>query len=620
MKECKIYFPSFNREIYALPGTSLFECASRAGILVRTPCAGLGKCGKCAVRIIEGEVTPSKECRNHFSQAMLDDGWRLSCRSNVVGDLVIEVPTTSLFESGVITLSDEGTERSGDVINTVPMVAKTALTLTESTLDNPVSDIDNLLAALGEPELIVALPLAKRLPAIIRENKFKVIAFTSNSHVVSVEPQADSETESANLALAVDLGTTTVALSLLDACSGKQLASAGVLNPQVSFGDDVLNRVCAQSESDAKRKEMSACVVTAINKMLAEIAGNTGIDTRGIRAVTIAGNTVMQSLFCGVPARWLGEIPFAPPFSGEMRFSASELNLATHPNAVVSLFPVIGGFVGGDITAGLLATGFATAEHDAKSLFVDVGTNGEIVLRNGDRYFATAAAAGPAFEGAGIEFGMRASNGAMEKILIEDGIIKFNVIGNEKPRGICGTALIDITAEMLKNGLMDETGRILSPDECGPDVPEALKKHLIQADNGDTYDFMITPPGTEDIFIRQKDVRQLQLASGAIRAAIAILLRKADIEAEELDSVKIAGGFGNYIRRTHAKRIGMIPDLPDDRIHFIGNTSLIGAKLALLDRAGMRRAAKIAEMVECVDVSLDPEFQMEFGMSMIFPI
>ena len=215
---------------------------------------------------------------------------------------------------------------------------------------------------------------------------------------------------------------------------------------------------------------------------------------------------------------------------------------------------------------------------------------------------------------------MRASNGAIEKILIEDGTVKFNVIGNEPPRGLCGTALIDIAAELLKNGLMDETGRILSPEECSSETPESLKERLTPTDNGDTCDFMITPPGTENIFLRQKDVRQLQLASGAIRAAIAILLRKAGIEAEQLQSIQIAGGFGNYIRRTHAKRIGMIPDIPDGKIHFIGNTSLVGAKLALRDRNAMRRAAEIAEKIECVDVSLDPEFQMEFGMSMIFPM
>ncbi|MCK5845517.1 MAG: DUF4445 domain-containing protein, partial [Victivallales bacterium] len=432
-----------------------------------------------AVRIIEGDVEASKECADHFSPEKLNDGWRLACRATVTGDLVVEIPETSLFESGVIALSDDGAEVAENTSDTVPMVAKTVLTLTEPTLENPISDVENLLAALEDQNLMVALPLVKRLPGIIRENNLKVVAFTSDTHVVSVESQTDSNEGSANLALAVDLGTTTVALSLMDACTGKQLASSGALNPQVSFGDDVLNRVCAQSESDAKREEMSACVVTAINEMLAEIAANTGIDTREIRAVTIAGNTVMQSLFSGVPARWLGEIPFAPPFSGEMRINASDLNLETHPDAIVSLFPVIGGFVGGDITAGLLATGFADEDHDSKSLFVDVGTNGEIVLRSGDRYFATAAAAGPAFEGAGIEFGMRASNGAMEKILIEEGKIKFNVIGDEKPCGICGTALIDVAAEMLKNGLMDETGRILSPEECESDVPESLKEHLI---------------------------------------------------------------------------------------------------------------------------------------------
>ncbi|NOY76080.1 MAG: 2Fe-2S iron-sulfur cluster binding domain-containing protein, partial [Kiritimatiellaeota bacterium] len=330
MKECRISFPKFNSEVFALPGTSLFECATRAGILIRTPCAGAGKCGKCAVRIIEGDIPPSKECEHHFTAEKLNEGWRLACRATVEGDLVVDIPNTTLFESGVVALSDSGENAGGNAADTVPMVEKRTLTLLEPTLENPVSDIDNLLSALGASDLRVSLDLARRLPTIIRENNFNIVASCSETEVVSVKPASSDGNPSANLALAIDLGTTTIAMSILDADTGVQLATGGILNPQASFGDDVLNRVCAQSESDAKRVEMSSCVVDAINKILAEIADARGMDIREIRAVSVAGNTVMQSLFCGVPAKWLGEIPFAPPFSREMRLTASELGLNTH--------------------------------------------------------------------------------------------------------------------------------------------------------------------------------------------------------------------------------------------------------------------------------------------------
>ncbi|MCK5845681.1 MAG: 2Fe-2S iron-sulfur cluster binding domain-containing protein, partial [Victivallales bacterium] len=377
MKECEVSFPKFNSAVYALPGTSLFECVTRAGILIRTPCAGAGKCGKCAVRIIKGDIPPSKECEHHFTSEQLKQGWRLACRATVEGDLEVDIPTSTLFESGVVALADSDGESDENTSFSIPMVERKVVMLVEPTLENPVSDIDNLLAALNCGDSRVALPLAREIPSVIRENNFNVVAYCTETEVLSVEPPGDPGASSANLALAVDLGTTTIALALLDADTGERLAAGGVLNPQVSFGDDVLNRVCGQSESDVKRAEMSSCVIEAINQTLERIAVERRVNTRGVHAVSIAGNTVMQSLFCGVPARWLGEIPFAPPFSGEMRLTAAEIGLNVHPNAVVSLFPVIGGFVGGDITAGLLATGFMDDGNDAVSLFVDVGTNGE---------------------------------------------------------------------------------------------------------------------------------------------------------------------------------------------------------------------------------------------------
>ncbi len=545
MKEYKINFTEHGKEIFALPGTSLFECVTRAGILIKTPCAGAGTCGKCVIQITDGTIEASEECKKRFSKEELECGFRLACRASLESDITVKIPYTSLFESGVVTLGDN--DHSGNLRNT----------------------------------------------------------------------QIGKHSKSAKFAVAIDLGTTTVALALLDLATGRQIGSAGILNPQTRFGADVLNRICAQGESNKNLEAMSSCIIDACNQMIDNLCKKQGIAAEKISVLTIAGNTVMQHIICKIPAKQLGEIPFEPVVSETMFLTTENLPFRISNNAEIIIFPVIGGFVGGDITAGLIAAEFAD-KNDEISLFVDVGTNGEIVLKNGDKMYATAAAAGPAFEGAGIESGMRAADGAIEKIIIENGKLLFNVIGNCEPHGICGTALIDLIAEMLRSNLLDETGRILSADESECTSNELTGRLTVDPET-DTVDFLIYKDAHRSIFLRQKDVRQFQLASGAIRAATNILLKNAGVQIDDIEMIYIAGGFGNYIRRSNAKCVGMIPDVVDNKIHFIGNTSLIGAKLAAIDKNQLDKAAKLAKAVECIDVSLDIEFQMEFASAMIFP-
>jgi uncharacterized 2Fe-2S/4Fe-4S cluster protein (DUF4445 family) len=634
MKELKISFPEYSREVYALPGTSLFECIARAGILIRTPCGGAGTCGKCAVKLIDGTLPATSNCQKHFSAKEISEGFRLACRCKVENDISVEIPEKTLFETGTITLGAE-TGKDGASRLEVPLadscialIEKRHLQISQPTLENPVSDLDNLKSHIGDLE--ISLDELKRLPLLLRDNDFSITAVISEQRIISLEAGDTTPSNGGrNYAIAIDIGTTTIAASLLDIAGGSQLGSSGMLNPQVKYGEDVLTRICAQSESDEKSKELSRCVIDGCNELIKELLEKHKILKENVYAVSIAGNTVMQMLFCGVSAKPLGEIPFAPPFSETICFPADKLGIDVHPNAKILLFPVLGGFVGGDITAGLIASGMTEREENVV-LFVDVGTNGEIVLKKDGKLYATAAAAGPAFEGAGIEYGMRAGKGAIEKILIEDGDVQINVIGNIAPKGICGTALIDLVAELLKCGIIDETGRILPPDECNDtlvthfDSPKALLDRIASIDSdSDSMDFMIVSGDDSkkqsNIYLTQKDVRSLQLASGAIHAAINILMKNAGITESDIDKMYIAGGFGNYIRRTHAKRIGMIPDIPDNNIFFIGNTSLIGAKTILFCREKLLEAERIAKEVDVVDVSLDIEFQMEFANAMIFP-
>ena len=632
MKELKVLFPEYSREVFALPGTSLFECIARAGILIRTPCGGAGTCGKCAIKIVKGNLEPTVDCKKHFSHKEIDEGYRLACRCVVENDISIEIPEKSLFETETITVGAEK-GKNDSLKHEVPLsdsclslIEKRHLQITQPTLENPISDLDNIKTHIGEMK--VNLEDLKKLPSLLRDNDFSITAVMSDKRVIALEPGDTTHTGGGvNYAIAIDVGTTTIAASLVDISATCQLGSSGMLNPQVKYGDDVLSRICAQSESEENLEMLSRCVIAGCNDLINELLEEFDIDRNNIYAVSIAGNTVMQMLLCGVPAKSLGEIPFTPPFSETMRFTADTLGLQVHPNAEVVLFPVLGGFVGGDITAGMVAAGLTEAGKEEVVLFVDVGTNGEIVLKKDGKLYATAAAAGPAFEGAGIEHGMRAGKGAIEKVLIEDGDVKYNVIGNVPPKGICGTALIDLAAEMLKCGILDETGRILTEEECREtvtshfDSPQALFERLQPIeDSGDARDFILVPKGADgSISLTQKDIRNLQLASGAICAAINILLKNAGITADDIDRMYIAGGFGNYIRRTHAKRIGMIPNIPDNNIFFIGNTSLIGAKTILFCRQKLEEAEKVARDVDVVDVSLDIEFQMEFANAMIFP-
>ncbi len=411
-------------------------------------------------------------------------------------------------------------------------------------------------------------------------------------------------------AAAVDIGTTTIAVSLLELNSGIHLGSRGTINPQVSFGDDVISRIQSVAESGTALEKMRRMLADACTKLISEIARTNGISAKDVRKVAVAGNTTMQCIFAGISVAKMGVIPFESPVKESLELSAAGTGLELHPDATVLFFPVLGAYVGGDITAGLLATGF---EHrSGPILFVDVGTNGEIVLRKDGKCYAAAAAAGPAFEGARISSGMRASSGAVEKVIFRHNEVVYNVIGNIAPTGICGSALIDLVAEMLRAGLIDTSGRMLAPEECPESLPQAYKSRI--ENSGSAFRFT-----DNRINITQGDIRELQLASGAIRAATSILMDKAGISATDLDEILLAGGFGNYIRRSNAKVIGLIPDIPNEKIRYVGNTSVMGAEMALCSKEAFNEMENFAESIEYLEISTDPEFQMKFAESMLFP-
>ncbi len=466
-----------------------------------------------------------------------------------------------------------------------------------------------------ESDLTVEIP-----DSALFESSQKILA-SHEKDVLHIDPAIalPENTEEIVTGVAFDIGTTTIVGTMINLRTGADLALASTINPQTSFGDDVVSRIKKCRDDEAGLEELSGVIRTAVNDLCKELCEKTNLPNDSIKYAVFAGNTAMQQIFAGIDPSGLGELPFAPAFTELLTLKAGNIGLDLTPDTEVVLFPQIGGFVGGDTVAGILATRLDQSERPA--LMVDVGTNGEIVLAANGKLLSASVAAGPAFEGARIINGMRATSGAIEKVVFNNDDIQLNIIGNAKPSGLCGTGLIDAVAVLLRLGVIDMTGRIVEHKELPASTPQTIRDRLVDKDG--TCDFIlakadITSTG-EDVCLYQRDIRELQLANGAIRAGINILLKTAGIEASDLDRVLLAGAFGNFIRRNNACRIGMLPNIPDDRIRFVGNTASFGAKRVLLSKTEAQYASDIRDNCEHVELSTSPDFQDEFGAAMLFP-
>ena len=607
--EIKVTFEPSGRTVYVLPGTILLEAAARAGYVIETPCGAVGKCGKCLVRVTDGTCGACANGDHGLGAEEVAQGFRLACQCRVVSPLTVEVPETSLFQSGHKILDSH----AGGPVEVSPSVCKRCVQVPPPDRDDERSDGERLRAALD----CDALPLAvlREAPAALRASAFTVTATLAGRRVLRLEP---GDTRARLFGLAYDIGTTTLVATLVDLHTGRDLAVASRVNPQTSFGDDVVSRIKRCRDEASGLGRLHGAILKAVNELAVEAARKGGVESAEVAMAVFAGNTTMQQILCGVDPRALGELPFVPAFREPVLAAAREFGLTAFPHAEVLVFPQIGGFVGGDTVAGIIATQLDRKEHPA--LLVDVGTNGEIVLSHNGRLTATSVAAGPAFEGARITNGMRGTRGAIEKVVI-DGDVQINVIGDAPAVGICGTGLVDATAYLLRRGVLDETGRILDPGELPADLPEAVRRRVVAA-NGDNAFVLADGEATADgrpLCLYQRDIRELQLANGAIRAGIQILLQIEGLSPDDLGEVLLAGAFGNFIRRRNARRIGMLPQIPSERIRFVGNTASFGAKRALLSAEQAAYAERVVRDTRHVDLSLRPDFQMEFSAAMLFP-
>jgi len=588
-------FPA-GKSVACPTGARLHEVLARMRISLTTPCGGNGTCGKCLVEIA---AKPSGDRRHD------DHGFQQVRACQYVVREALEVRL-----SGESQLPD----------------ASQILT-SHQPLDVPAGDAVPLTLAHLAADALANLPQDLTCP--------------NGQYVV-----------------AVDIGTTTIVAELLlvqtrsfEDIQTNLTRSCGVLacrNPQAEFGDDVISRIQYASESPENADRLRLAVVDAINDLITSLADKvkqTGLPApipelvfpEQITLVVIAGNTTMQQLFAKVDVESLGHSPFDPATKHYPPTRADAFGLAINPSGLAVLFPVIGGFVGGDIVAGIVATQLCS--QNAPSLLIDIGTNGEIVLwqPEGRRLLATATAAGPAFEGARISRGMIAAPGAIERVVLGDDL-HVETIGRQPARGICGSGLIDLVAELVRIGAVVSSGKLLTGDQLPETVPLAIRDRFVTHENkpafvivaqqesareldpGWTIDRPVRCDSPCSLMLTQHDIRQVQLAAGAIRAGVTLLLRRAGLEPGDLASVFLAGGFGNYIRRENAQRIGLLPpDIPTERIRFCGNTSLAGAKAVLLNTACYDAMPTIADQAECIDLSKSPDFSTVFAESMFFP-
>ncbi len=609
------------RELWVRPGSRFLDAALEAGVALDLPCGGEGVCGKCRVIVREGGSAPNEVEEANLSPEELSRGIRLACQLQVLGPTVVEIPDDSLLKSTHQILAA--------VVETSRMEGRLPLRKAFRSGSRPPADVQSDDAGIAEPELsfverlagvrIQGVADARRLLDAVRATDDDVTAVTIEDRLVAVEP---GDTRNAAFGVAIDLGTTTLVASLVELQTGQEVAVTSRLNPQIQFGEDVVSRIQVAVEREDGLRRLNEVLRDTLNAMIGELLNQGGVGRDRVYCAAVSGNTTMQHLFCGLDPSGLGRYPFRPVLRHGLSVDAAEVGLAIHPAGRTYVMPVIGGFVGGDTAGGVLASGMLLGESPA--LLVDIGTNGEIVLLAEGRLWAAATAAGPAFEGARISEGMRAAEGAIERVTWNPatGDIECQVIGGGAPRGLCGSALIDILAILLETGVLRPDGRLRFEDIRRSDLSPAFLNRIFTLDR--EVVFAVSRDSRRGkglpILIRQRDIRQLQLASGAIRAGIGILLKQAGIPGRELRAVYVAGGFGNYIRRRNAQRMGLFPgDIPRDRILYRGNTSLLGARMALLSLDAREELESIAERTRHVDLSRDPDFRWAFAEAMIFP-
>ncbi|MEW5768114.1 MAG: ASKHA domain-containing protein [bacterium] len=626
MKQYQVTFYPYNKSIDVPEGGNLLRAAIAADIYITSSCGGNGSCGKCRILLKEGEI--KTEVSSKLTREELAAGYHLACLSWVMSDLLVDIPPESRLGDRRI-LAEPKKEKTDRRMLTperlsilsqdwcsLPMTEKIFLELEPPSAADNIDDLSRLKRALrltqGIEEFHPDLSLLQSLAGILRKNEFKVtltlLRTSQPVRIINIEP---GDTRGRHLCVAVDVGTTSIYGQLIDLASGRMAAQASDYNAQIACGEDIISRIVFSQRGDGLKK-LQDLVVKTINGIIHRLVAESKVKTEAISYLMIAGNTTMIHLLLGIDPKYIRETPYVPTATLLPAIAASEVNLDLSPGAQAYFLPSVSSYVGGDITAGILGTGIF--KEEALTLYVDLGTNGEVVLGNQDWLMTASCSAGPAFEGGGIKHGMRADLGAIEQIKIDDQSLEpvLLTFGHKPPKGICGTGLMDIVAELLETGVINQRGKF-NPDLESPRIRKynrTTEYVLAWADE--------TAIG-QDIVITEADIDNLIRAKGAIYGGISVLLEAVGLGVEALDRIIIAGNLGYHVEVHRAVTIGLLPEVPVEKIFFIGNGSLLGASMAAYCRDSYKQSNQIARMMTNVELSDHPGFMDEYISALFLP-
>ena len=603
----KLDFAPSNQSFKVPPGVSVFDAASWNGIAIDSTCGGHGTCKKCKVQITEGIVPISRLDIRAFSQEELKNGWRLACVARATENLAITVPAMT-------TRPKAATVGVGRQVILRPAVQKRYLELDEPTLHDQRPDIQRVKDAIDDLEVNVEFEVLQKLPTVLRKNNFKVTAVVVDDLLIDIEP---GDTTDKRFAIAYDLGTTTVVATLLDLNSGTPVAVKSMINMQQPFGADVISRISATMLDENALERLRIAAQSTLSELTNEVIKEAGISPNNVYEIAIAGNATMVQLVLGVDPEPVGVAPFITASQNWPVLNAKEFGIEIHSGGRAYIFPSVGAYVGGDIVAGVLASGM---DRDKRvRLFIDVGTNCEIVLSDGNKIITTAAPAGPAFEAASIKCGMRAADGAIEVVKITKDGVSLQVIGDVEPQGMCGSGLVDAVAELAKIGVLDQSGRFVTQEVMEKEFPK-LSSRLINLETNEKAFLLHGDTNDPLVYLTQRDVRELQFAKASIATGWRLLMEQLNLKDEDIQQVLLAGSFGSYLSPSSAIQIGLVPKIPVMRIVSAGNVAGEGAKMVLLSQPERNGATTLLNEVSYVELSDRKDFNDKFVEQLSFPV
>lgn len=621
-RTCTVSFRPGGSSVAVPAGTSIMEAARRAGAFIDSLCGGDGVCGKCRVVVREGSVLSGNT--EFLTRQEIRSGHVLACEARVASDLTVEIPSeVRLAEHAKDTAAADrllGLEASREPrpLRLDPLVRQLHLRVPAPSLEYNLSDLDRLESELrsvtGGGEYQLGLKIIRQLPEVLRRQGGAVtVTLADRGALTEITNVVPGDASGRNLAVVVDVGTTTVVVHLVDLCTGQTMGAAARYNSQASFGADVLRRIIWSTEQPGGLKDLHAAIAGDINALIRELEERFRIGASDINLVVVAGNTTMMHLLLSVSPEWIRREPYVGAAYRPPPFRAAEVGVNINPRGLLYCLPSVSAFVGADTVAGVMATGLS--ESEGLKMLIDIGTNGEIVIGNRDWMVSASASAGPAFEGAGNRDGMRAVRGAIDHArgCEASSGLSYSTVGDAPPKGLCGTAYVDLLAEMLRSGAMDKTGR-LNLDH--------RSKRLRVGPEG-TPEFVVVPAGERgaerDLVITQDDIANLVRSKAAIYAAGKVMLNSLKLKLSDLAEIMVAGAFGNYLDLENAVTIGLLPDVPPENLRFVGNSSVAGARLAALDRGRCQQARRIADGMTYFELSTDPGFMHEFTSACFFP-